>query len=96
MAQVTGGGGHEEGRAGADPPAAATRHLRDRGRETGAGEGASGQGERPAGCHETTGPAGEGEGGGAGAIPGQTNSSCSLNQFTVNCHSMAPLKRGFI
>lgn len=85
--QVVRGGVHQEGGAGADPPAAAARHLGDRGGETGAGEGASGQGERPAGRHETAGSAGERERGGARAIPGQRYSSAASHVTSQSSHS---------
>lgn len=72
-AQVVGGGVRKEGRAWAAPPAAAAGHLGDGGREAGAGKGADGQGERPAGCDGTAGASWEGEAGGPGAVPGQSS-----------------------
>lgn len=87
VVQVVRGGVHQEGGTGADPPAAAARHLGDRGGETGAGEGAPGQGERPAGCHETAGSAGERERGGARAIPGQRYSSATSHVTSQSSHS---------
>lgn len=66
--QPAAGGDGQEGRAGADPPAAAEGAVSDGGREAGAGGRAASQGERPAGSHAAAGEAGEGTAGSTEAV----------------------------
>lgn len=69
--QAAGGGGSKEGRAGADPPAAAEAAVSDRGWETGARGPAADQRQRPASSHDAAGSTGEGAKRSAGAVRGQ-------------------------